>query len=358
MTPLVVLSLLLQLAAASMPSKFLSGLASEAFELLPDVLRASIKTNLGGYHKPEDPVPRNIIYAQTFEDRKGKRVSLLPLLWHDTQVTHVILASIHLHPKPGDIRLNDHPFHSDEYDITWQEVQALKNHNIKVMAMLGGSAGGTYKYFNGSEEEFYAYYNPLKELLLKHKLQGLDLDIEESVPVSVPLRLLNALHRDIGPEFILTLSPLSSALLPPSSDFENQNPSGFSYHDLDSFATIPGSDTKLISWFNAQFYGHFPKGPPTYEMVIEEGKWRPERVVMGVLDSPECGPPNGFLRMENLRRRIKELKGSFKGFGGVAGWEFFEAGTGDGVIDKPWDWLVDVGEELFGKIDHRKKDEL
>lgn len=65
--------------------------------------------------------------------------------------------------------MNDHPFHSDEYDITWQEVQALKNHNIKVMAMLGGSAGGTYKYFNGSEEEVLSpFLFATKEMLIMY----------------------------------------------------------------------------------------------------------------------------------------------------------------------------------------------
>ncbi|KAF8859922.1 hypothetical protein BDZ45DRAFT_339186 [Acephala macrosclerotiorum] len=149
------------------------------------------------------------------------------------------------------------------------------------MAILGGSAGGTFKYFNGTEEEFYTYYNP--PLLLKHKLQGLDLDIEKSVLIFVPLRLPNALHRDIGPKLILTLSPLSSALLPPSSDFEEQNPSGFSHHDLDS----PRLRYKIDFMVQCPVLRTFPKGPPTYERVIEEGKWRPERVCLIVLNRTE-----------------------------------------------------------------------
>ncbi|KAE8448998.1 hypothetical protein EG329_008586 [Mollisiaceae sp. DMI_Dod_QoI] len=353
MKAFVVLLLLLQLVAASMPSKFLD---FSKFNQLPEILRNSIKTNLGGYHKPEDPVPRLVTYVQTFYDKKDKRVSLLPLLWHDVRVTHVILASVHLHAKPGEIRLNDKTFDSDDYDITWQEVQALKNHKIKVMVMLGGAAKGTYKWLNGTDEEFYTYYNPLKDLLIKHGIQGLDLNIEENVPLNVPLRILNALHRDMGPEFILTMSPIASALL--SSANTDQNLSGFSYFDLDAFATIPGADTKLISWYNTQFYGNFPKGPPLYEDVMEAG-WPAERIVYGVLDSPEDGPPNGFLRMEALTQRIQELKKKWKGFGGVAGWEYFDAGVGDGVKEKPWEWLLHLADELFGKInDHGKKDEL
>jgi hypothetical protein len=58
------------------------------------------------------------------------------------------------------------------------------------------------------------------------------------------------------------MSPIASALLTPSSSEDTEsNLSGFSYFTLDSLATVPGSDTKLIKWFNAMFYGHFPKGP-------------------------------------------------------------------------------------------------
>ncbi|KUJ13725.1 glycoside hydrolase [Mollisia scopiformis] len=343
----LVLALLFQLVASSLHSNF---------DSYPEVWRKIIINKLAGYHKPFDPVPRLVTYVQTFEDKQGKHVSLLPLLWHDVKVTHVILASVHLHDRPGEIRLNDHSFDWDEYSRTWQEVKALQNHGVKVMAMLGGAAAGTFKHLNGSEEEFYSYYHPLKKLLIEHQLDGLDLNIEESVPLAVPIRLLNALHRDMGPHFILTMSPIASALLSPANT--DQNLSGFSYFDLDAFATIPGSETKLISWYNAQFYGNFPRGPPLYEQVMEAG-WPAERIVMGVLDSPDDGPPNGFLLMRDLRMRIAALKRKWRDFGGVAGWEYFDGGTGDGVVDKPWDWLLGVGYELFGRDDdHSKKDEL
>lgn len=140
----LVLLLLVQLVASSL---------HDGFDLYPQIIRRVIKGQLGGYFKPEHPVPRLVQYVQTFATKAGKHVQLLPLLWHETKVTHVILASVHLHEQPGVIRLNDHAFDDDRYDRTWQEVQALKNHGVKVMAMLGGAAGGTYKHFNGSEEE-------------------------------------------------------------------------------------------------------------------------------------------------------------------------------------------------------------
>ena len=103
------------------------------------------------------------------------------------------------------------------------------------------------------------------------------------------------------------------------------------------------------------FYGHFPKGPPHYEDVIEAG-WVPERVVMGVLDCADDGQPNAFLRIERLREVVGMLKDKYAGmggFGGIAGWEYFDAGASDGnsengVRVENWEWVRRVGEVLFG----------
>jgi len=145
------------------------------------------------------------------------------------------------------------------------------------------------------------------------------------------------------------MAPIASALL--SEDATNL--SGFSYFALDALATVPGSDTKLIKWFNAMFYGHFPKGPPHYEDVIEAG-WDSGRVVMGVLDSADGGQPNGFLRVERLVEVVGEFKALYEGksgFGGIAGWEYFDAGSSDGYdgeVVENWKWVKKVGEVLFG----------
>lgn len=96
---------------------------------------------------------RLVMYVQTFTTPHGEPLSLLPLLHHRTKVTHVILASIHLHEKPGEIRLNDDPFDSSKWGRIWQEVRILQVRGIKVMGLLGGAAGGTYKNLNGTEKE-------------------------------------------------------------------------------------------------------------------------------------------------------------------------------------------------------------
>ncbi|KAH6677708.1 glycoside hydrolase superfamily [Halenospora varia] len=286
--------------------------------------------------------PKLVVYVQTFTTPTKERLSLLPLLHYETKVTHIILASMHLHEEPGQIRLNDDPLDSSVWDTIWKEVNILQKNGIKVMALLGGAAGGTYKRLNGTDEEFYAYYNPLRDLIRRYHLDGLDIDVEEDVNISVPYRLMTALRRDFGSDFIITMAPLASAL----SDPLGQNLSGFSYFDLDAYATVPGSDEKLISWFNGMFYGGFARGPPFFQSVVENG-WDPSRVVMGVLDCSEDGQPNGFVHIETLQKTIRDLREMYPGFGGVAGWEYHDAGMSDWDFYEPWLWVKKVGQALF-----------
>jgi len=286
------------------------------------------------------------MYVQTFLTAdKRNLISLLPLLEQETKVTHVILASLHLHDKPGIMRLNDDALDSPIYTVIWEEVKILQENGIKVMALLGGAAAGSYKRLNGTESEFYSYYHPLLRLIQQYNLDGLDIDIEELVDISVPLRLINALHRDLGPSFLITMTPIVSAL---ASETE-QNLSGFSYFELDALATVPGSDKKLVAWYNTMFYGHFQHGPPPYEAVMEAG-WDPERVVMGVLDSRDGGQPNTWVGVEGLMERIWKLKRAYPGFGGIAGWEYFDAGSSEKKDLQPWEWVKRVGEVLFDDI--------
>jgi len=39
------------------------------------------------------------------------------------------------------------------YDKIWEEVKNLQENGIKVMALLGGAAGGTYAKLNGTDDE-------------------------------------------------------------------------------------------------------------------------------------------------------------------------------------------------------------
>jgi hypothetical protein len=102
--------------------------------------------------------PRLVMYIQTCTTPDKQLLSLLPPLKYETKVTHVILASVHLHEEPGVIRLNNDPFKAPTWDVIWEEVKILQENGIKVMALLGGAAAGTYLRLNGTGDEVSVQY--------------------------------------------------------------------------------------------------------------------------------------------------------------------------------------------------------
>jgi hypothetical protein len=100
---------------------------------------------------PPSTGPRLIVYHQTFHDQQGNYHSLLPLLTNNTGITHVIVAAIHLNDQPGHITLNDHVPDDTRYDQLWGEVAWLQGSGVKVLAMFGGAAKGSYEKLGGDE---------------------------------------------------------------------------------------------------------------------------------------------------------------------------------------------------------------
>ncbi|KAI9744627.1 MAG: Cyclin-dependent kinase catalytic subunit [Claussenomyces sp. TS43310] len=299
-----------------------------------------LNTRDNGSATDASSTPRLIMYVQTFHDENDSNdLSLLPLLDDNTGVTHVILAMLHLNTSPGDIHLNNDPPNSTSFDSAWSDVKTLQSNGIKVMGCLGGAGDGSYGHL---ADDFDSYYQPLLNNVIKpYALDGLDLDIESSTNISVPLQLINALYNDMGPDFLITLTPVASALQSPSGG----DLSVFSYFDLDSQAVVSGTTTKLVSWYNAQFYSGFgdPSSPSDYESIINAG-WDPSRVVMGVLDSANDG--SGEVAVGTLESTIESLHSEYSTFGGVYGWEYFDAGSSDGDAN-PWQWVQQIGNALF-----------
>lgn len=99
---------------------------------------------------PPNQGPRLVLYAQTL-DRDGKRISLLPLLTEHTGVTHVIIGCLHLHDRPGVMRLNDHDPNDKRFDPLWGEVKWLQGAGTKVLLMIGGASQGSFKKLGGDD---------------------------------------------------------------------------------------------------------------------------------------------------------------------------------------------------------------
>jgi hypothetical protein len=167
-------------------------------------------------------------------------------------------------------------------------------------------------------------------------MDGLDLDIEESLPLSCPLALLTRLHTDLGPTFILTMAPVASDLTPREIGL-----SGFKYSDLDALAITQDKPSgKLVNWYNAQFYNGWgdASSPAGYRSIIGNG-YQASRVVMGVLANPNDGG-SGWYSISTYQSTLTALKGEFgDAFGCVVGWEYWDAGERDTPALMNYQWV-------------------
>jgi len=106
--------------------------------------------------------------------------------------------------------------------------------------------------------------------------------------------------------------------------------SGFSYPELE--CSVYG---KEIAWYNTQFYCGWGDAFTTawYDTIIAAG-WKPEKIVMGVVTNPGNG--GGYVDVGRLAEVAKQLRQRYnkvgKGFGGIMGWEYFNAGDCDDDI--------------------------
>ena len=95
----------------------------------------------------------------------------------------------------------------------------------------------------------------------------------------MPLRLLRQLNTDLGPDFLLTMAPVASALLGSGGNGLH----GFNQKEMDDQATDPARPNgKLVSWYNAQFYNGWGDASSStmYDRIISEGGWDSARVVI------------------------------------------------------------------------------
>ncbi|KAL2810199.1 PhoD-like phosphatase-domain-containing protein [Aspergillus granulosus] len=288
------------------------------------------------------PVPpsyphRIVLYHQTLCPDRGPYVSLMPLLRNNTGITHVILAAFHLNaPNPEHITLNDDPPHHAMYDELWAEVPQLQQNGVKVLGMLGGAAQGTFACLDGDQAQFESYYGPLLSMIRRHGLDGVDLDVEEPMSLVGIVRLIDRLKADLGEGFLITLAPVAAALLGIG------NLSGFDYRQLES------QRASSIAWYNAQFYNGWgpAEDPRMYAAIVAQG-WSPARVVYGLLTNPGNGS-QGYVPREKIGPVLALLVEQFPNFGGVMGWEYFNAMPGQ--RERPWEWAAEMSMSMGMKL--------
>ncbi|KAI5369768.1 Putative glycoside hydrolase family 18, catalytic domain, glycosyl hydrolase family 18 (GH18) active [Septoria linicola] len=280
--------------------------------------------------------PRVIVYHQTHHGPDGgPPVSLLPLITNNTGVTHVIIAAIHVNDKPEDLTLNDTAPSHEKFNTLWGEVAWLQASGIKVLGMLGGFAKGSFERLDGDDvQRFEAFYVPLRDMIRQHRLDGLDLDIEEPTSLPGTCRLIDRLRADFGPQFLITLAPVATALLPNQPHLSGP---AFDYRLLEQ---MRGHE---IAWYNTQFYCGWGDAGTTawYDAIMSVG-WPANKVVMGLMSNPANGP--GHVEWPRQEPVLRSLRNKYPAFGGVMCWEYFNALPGG--HEKPWEWAANMARVL------------
>lgn len=237
---------------------------------------------------------KTIYYYQTF-------VGLDKLLTHAEDIDVVIISSIHF--GKSKIFLNDNNPNDKLFDKVWYQTENLHNRNTTILLMIGGAGGAYNNLFNDFENN----YNLLKELLeQKTWIDGIDLDIEESVDINNVKMLMDRLINDFGEDFIITMAPLSSSLQNDGSSMGN-----FNYKDL-----YKSKQGKYINWFNTQCYDSFSE--ETFDSIIKNG-YPANKIVMGM----ESGQFNEKT-FKNAISTLTNIKNKYN-INGVFDWEYLDA---------------------------------
>jgi len=256
-----------------------------------------------------------IYYYQTF-------TGLEPVLKQKTRmVTDIIVCSIHfgldIDGKPY-IHLNDLVPDSKTFDEMWKEVQTAHNMGIDIHIMLGGAGGAFEDLFSN----FETYYGMLLELINSKKfINGINLDVEESVGLDNIIMLIKRLDNDLDKDFKITMAPVSFALVS-----NTQGMGGFCYKDLRESKV-----GKRITQYNGQFYGDFTFD--TYDTAIKNG-YSPEEIVIGML-----GSEYDSVNIVDACNELKKIVSKYPNFCGVFVWEYCQAPP-DKVNHEKWAELM------------------
>ena len=281
--------------------------------------------------RPAGTSAKRVIYYYQTQYSNGQYVSLAPI-WAKLDpvtgkpaTTDVMIAAFHLgHNTDGSpyIHLNDNVPQDPMFDVMWPEVAKLQTYGVTTRMMLGGAAQGSYQLLFSDWKTFYPI---LKSTLQQYKLNGIDLDVEENVTLADIEKLIVKLHADFGSNFLITLSPVCSAL------WDGANLSGFSYTQL--YKSAAGAD---IAWFNGQFYSGFGslQTPSDYEHALKAGIFPANKVVAGLIANPNDG--FGYVPVKTVAATVKTLVAKYPTFGGVADWEYFDALPGGPADPALW----------------------
>ena len=265
---------------------------------------------------------RVVAYYQTHFPA-GDYLSPIALTGASSRVTDLVVGALHL-TNQRTVLLNDAAPDAPSYARMWADLATVQAAGVRVTGMVGGPTTGT---FRNLETDFATYYPLLKGFVGAHHLDGVDLDIREPMSLAAIEKVISALHADFGPTFVITMSPVASALT------GGTNLSGFDYERL---YREMGSK---IAWYNVQFYNGWGSAanPIGYDAIVHRSVVPPQKLVATVLTNPANGA-SGYVELATLKSVISSLVTEHQDFGGVSGREYFNALPGG--QGAPWDWAT------------------
>ena len=242
---------------------------------------------------------KTVYYYQTF-------IGLDKLLSHVQDIDTIIISSIHFdkdkHGKEN-IYLNDNLPSDEKFNQMWMETKEISNEGKLILLMVGGAGGAYSELFN----DFDTYYPLLKDLLKNQThINGIDLDIEETVSIENVKMLIRKLKDDFGEEFKITMAPVASSMQTDSSGMGS-----FCYKELAS-----SEEGKMIERYHVQCYGSFSF--ETYQSIIKNG-WNPEQIIMGMM--------SGQFK-DTFKVALQEVAKCLKEYSTMAGvfvWEYIDS---------------------------------
>lgn len=232
-----------------------------------------------------------IYYYQTFVD--------LEKLKSKYYATHLIISSIHF--GDGKIYLNDNEPDDEKFKQLWEETESLSEDELHISCMVGGAGGAFRELFSN----FDVYYETLRSFLVsKPWIQGVNLDVEETVTMENIKKLISRIRSDFGEHFLITMAPVSSAM-------ESDEPGigGFVYKEL-----FNSDEGKMINSFNCQCYESFSLD--TYKKIIDNG-YPEDIIVMGMM--------SGQFTDDSFVDVIHTIKEKYPNVCGFYDWEYLDA---------------------------------
>ena len=374
--------------------------------------------------------PGVVIYHQSLHAENGILTSLRPLVRERTGVTAVILGTFRLCKKSRDtgmtetennsgtvIYLNEFAIDDPNIDDLWVDIEYLHRESVKVIGMLttrGGNemaaAKGTWLE-TGDDATFSQSYKILHNLVISKRLDGFEFDLESDMPQAFTdttrkdsgalgrlNRLINKLHADFGPNFIIAVTASANVLLGANG---NKPRSG-----IGCYRTLECQDSKLISWYHVKVFttstnnrrnddqdqmqeNHFPRSVKgwrvedgktdhdpvvsqfvrelgSYIRLLQDKVYPSNKLLMSLSTTPnannavsESSIDHGvYIDPAILTSLLSLIRWSYSplNFGGVAGWEYsspsavasreLKTAAANKRFESPWIWVRETKEVL------------